>query len=117
MTLPTLSTIAPFTVEWMVDCLIEGTALAALASLALVGLRERTPRLRFRAWFAVLIGVFVLPLLAGTLRGLNPSNSRVAVPSPHAALLLPTSAAIAIFCSWAALAALGLARIALGLWH
>jgi beta-lactamase regulating signal transducer with metallopeptidase domain len=106
------------TVEWMFYCLMEGTLLAILAWILLRLLPRQNSGTRFVLWFSVLLGVILLPFLAGTF--FRPTTAEVWSPpalSGHSLVTLSDSLAIGIFSVWAVIAIAGLLRVMVGLWQ
>src|SRR5277367_4953938 len=111
-----LHAVAQFSAERMLNCIVEGIAIALFAwvLLRVMSLRNsghQNSGTRFAVWFAALFAVAALPLV----RALPGSvvNSAVA----HPAVTVPGSWATYLFALWASLATLGLLRVGVGLWH
>lgn len=113
------STIALASAGRIVDCLIEGTLVAAFAGFILRFARGWNSGTRFAVWFCALMAIAVLPFFGGIFAG----PRWVGGAGPSAAVLtraeitLPGSWALWLFTAWAALAAIGLARVSVGLWR
>ncbi|HET6845016.1 MAG TPA: M56 family metallopeptidase [Candidatus Angelobacter sp.] len=98
-------------VETLVYALAEGSMMAVLVWLLLRLIPGRNSGTRFAIWLATLAAMALLPLFsqwpAGSTAGTQPAHS----------ITISTSIALWITCGWAALASLGLMRVALGLWQ
>jgi beta-lactamase regulating signal transducer with metallopeptidase domain len=106
------------TVEWMFYCLMEGTLLALLAWILLRLLPRQNSGTRFVLWFSVLMGVTLLPFLAGAFfRNTATEVWPTAAMPRHSLVTLPDSLAIGIFGIWAVVAGVGLLRVGVGLWQ
>jgi beta-lactamase regulating signal transducer with metallopeptidase domain len=110
--MPTVSfhTLAQMSVERLVNCLAEGVVIAVFAWLLLRLAGRKNSGTRFLVWFCALVAIAVSPFVslgstAGTSSGAN------------AALTMPDSWALYLFGPWALVATIGLARVAVGLWH
>jgi beta-lactamase regulating signal transducer with metallopeptidase domain len=100
----------------MIYCLIEGAVLALFVWLLLRLLPRQNAGTRFALWFSALLAMIVLPFLRGAWRTpASPGGNSVA--SPHGLITLPDSWAFYIFAAWVSIAAIALARVALGLWQ
>ncbi|SRR6266481_1101348 len=98
-------------VETLVYALVEGSMMAVLVWLLLRLIPARNSGTCFAIWLATLAAMALLPLLsqwpAGTTAGKQTAHS----------ITISASIAVWITCGWAALASLGLMRVALGLWQ
>src|SRR5579863_4711528 len=122
-----LHSIAYASASRMVDCLVEGTLVAAFAGLLLRTARRWNSGARFAVWFSALMAVAALPLLElmfGLMLGATFGSTGWtggAGPSPvaltRAEITLPGLWAFWLFGAWATIAAFGLARVIVGLWH
>jgi beta-lactamase regulating signal transducer with metallopeptidase domain len=101
---------APAVVETLVYALAEGSMMAVLVWLLLRLIPARNSGTRFAIWLTTLAAMVLLPLLSQWPTG---------APGTQTAHGITISASLALWitCSWAALASLGLMRIALGLWQ
>jgi beta-lactamase regulating signal transducer with metallopeptidase domain len=110
-----LQSFTALALDRMLYCLAEGILLAALLSLAMRLFPPRNSRTRFAIWLAALIAVAILPLLgaAGIVLGHGQGVSHNA----RSLLTIPATWAEAILAVWAAMALLGLLRVAAGWWH
>ena len=101
----TLHLLAQGSAERLVDCLVEGFALAVFAWTLL----RLSPRVnaatRFAVWFATLLATALLPLLSGGSAGAVSTRSLVT---------LPASWAVYLFGAWVLLASAALARVGYG---
>jgi len=125
-----LHAIAQASAVQIVNCLIEGTLIAAFAGAVLRAARLRSSSTKFAVWFSALIGIAVLPALAAvSLAGVSLAGASWGIASwahgtsipaqtaSHSAITLPGSWALYIFFAWAAIAAWSLLGVARGLWH
>ena len=112
MTALKLQAIAQVSAERMLNCLAAGIVIALFAWVLLRLAGRRNSGTRFAVWFCALLAIAVSPLL-------EISRSASAGPgSPaNAAITMPRSWALYLFSAWATIAALGLIRVAAGLWH
>jgi beta-lactamase regulating signal transducer with metallopeptidase domain len=96
----------------MVYCLVVGTALVAIVTLALRLIPQKNSQTRFAVWFSALLAVVALPFLGAEWR------PHLAYLTPHNALVIvPESLALGILCGWAVLAGAGVIRLIAGLWQ
>jgi beta-lactamase regulating signal transducer with metallopeptidase domain len=121
MTLPpTMHWLAALAFSRMLYCLVEGTALAVLVSVALRLAPQKNSRTRFAIWLATLAAVVLLPFIqAGMEIGRGSGVDAVLRPSgsAHPLLTFPTSWAEYMLLGWAALAVVGLLRVGVSLWQ
>ncbi len=96
----------------IVNCLVLGLAIAALATTASALVARRNSGTRFAVWFAAMLAIASLFLFAKPL-----AHSAVAVHVGAPEISLPAQWALYIFLAWAFFAGIGLARIARGLWR
>src|SRR5689334_745606 len=94
----------------MLNGAVEGVGIALLAWVLLRGLGRQNSGTRFAVWYAALVAIAVLPLLGH-------GDSRGAGFGRPPEIALPASWAIYVFAGWAMLAAVGLLRVGIGLWH
>jgi len=94
----------------IVNGVAEGTVLAAGAWMLLRVLRRPSASTRFAVWFTVMLVVAAFPLLGALLVKGFPTGSA----SSPSLIRLPLSWAVCGLATWAALAAMGLARLGLG---
>ena len=97
-------------VQAMFYCLAEGTVLAALVWFLLRIVPQKNSGTRFAIWFSTLLAMIVVPFLNAL-----PRNAGVA-QAGHG-ITVPLSVTYALFYGWLAIAGIGLARVALGLWQ
>jgi beta-lactamase regulating signal transducer with metallopeptidase domain len=100
-------------VERLLNGALEGVVLAALTWVLLKAVGRRTSSTRFAVWFLVLLTMGALPWM-GSLRW---GRAAISTDSSTSAILIPGSWALGMFCVWAAVALLSLARVGLGLWQ
>lgn len=105
-----LGEFASAVVETLVYALAEGSMMAVLVWLLLRLIPGRNSGTRFAIWLATLAAMVLLPLLSQWPTG---------APRMETAHGITISASLALWitCGWAALASLGLMRVALGLWQ
>lgn len=103
----------------IVDCVVEGTVVAAFACFVLRAARRFNSGTRFAVWFCALMAMAAVPVLGAMFEGtgwagsVGPSAAVLAPPQ----ITLPGSWALWLFGAWAGIAAFGLARVGLSLWH
>ena len=109
-----MMTFAQLAVERAVNSLPEGLLLALGAWLLLRLMGRQNSGTRFAVWLVALAGVVALPFLSGFGSAQNPD----VVPSRvHPQIAIAAFWASAFFVLWIAIAAVALARIAVGLWQ
>src|SRR5262252_8619185 len=101
--------IATAAAQLLIYSAVAGTLLAVAVGMLLQAFPRRDSRTRFAVWFATLLATALLPLLSLHSSGGSGNGSSEA----RAVITVSTSWAWCIFGSWAALAAAGLARVAL----
>jgi bla regulator protein blaR1 len=109
-----LKTIAEISAVRMVDCLVEGTAVAAFGALLFRMLRRHGAGVRFTILFSALVGVAVLPLFSGVWASDVPGVAAHALPDT-AAVVVPGSWALYLFAAWGLIASVALLRVGIGL--
>jgi len=107
-----LQTLAQLTSSQIVNCLVLGLAIAALATTASALVARRNSATRFAVWFAAMLAIASLFFVA---RPIAHGVTAVHIGAPE--ISLPAQWALYIFFAWAAFAAIGLARVARGLWQ
>lgn len=107
-----LHAIAQMSAERMLNCLAEGIAIALFAWVLLRVAGRRNSGTRFAVWFCALLAIAVSPLVEISRGG----TAGLASPA-SAAITMPRSWALYLFGAWALIAAVGLVRVAAGLWH
>jgi beta-lactamase regulating signal transducer with metallopeptidase domain len=112
MLLPNPHWITAVALDRLLYCLAEGTALALGTSLILCAIPRGHSHTRFVVRFSALLAIAVLPLI-----GTGWVSPAVSPTSKPAVVTIPVSWAGYIIASWMILAAVGLARVALGLWQ
>jgi beta-lactamase regulating signal transducer with metallopeptidase domain len=110
--LPETHWITAVLLDRMLYCLAEGTVLALGASLVLRAIPRGNSHTRFVVHFFTLLAIAVLPLI-----GAGWSSDAVTPASQHALVRIPVSLAGYIILGWMLFAAVGLARVAVGLWQ
>jgi Zn-dependent protease with chaperone function len=106
------STLPQIVVERMLNGVLEGFVLAALAWFLLLAVGRRSSSTRFAVWFVVLITVGALPWMESLHR-----SSGVPGGSSQSAILIPESWSYGMFFAWAVVALVLLARVVAGLWQ
>jgi beta-lactamase regulating signal transducer with metallopeptidase domain len=110
-----LDAIAQMSAARIVDCLVEGTLVAGFAALLLRVAGRRNSGARFAVWFTALMAMATLPLFgAGWVNG---AGTSLATLARQPEITLPVSWALWLFWVWAGIAAVGLVRVGVGLWH
>jgi beta-lactamase regulating signal transducer with metallopeptidase domain len=107
-----LHAIAQMSAERMLNCLVEGIAIALFAWVLLRLAGRRNSGTRFAVWFCALLAIAVSPLVE-----ISRGGTVGLVPRANAAITMPRSWALYLFGAWAMIAAVGLIRVAAGLWH
>ena len=107
-----LHALAQISAERMLNCVGEGIAIALFAWLLLRLIGRRNSGTRFAVWFCALLAIALSPFLQFSIH----DGSGVA-QSAYSAISMPHSWALYLFAAWGVMASLGLARVALGLWH
>ncbi|PYP89847.1 MAG: hypothetical protein DMG65_12765 [Candidatus Angelobacter sp. Gp1-AA117] len=113
--LDALHAVARISVEQMLYCLVEGTLLACLVGLLLRMLPRRNSGTRFVVWFSALLAMLLLPFLSGAAKTAMVNSTQSSTAKP--ALVIASSWSLSIFGAWAAIAALALLRVAVGMWQ
>jgi beta-lactamase regulating signal transducer with metallopeptidase domain len=98
--------------ERLLNGLPEGIVIAFLTWLALRMFGRKNASTRFAAWGLALLTIVVLPLASGLTAGHGESHA-----SAWSALVIPSAWARDLCFAWLAMAAVGLGRLALGLWN
>ena len=111
----TLHAVARISVEQMLYCLLEGTLLAFLVGVLLRMLPRRNSGTRFVVWFSALLAMLILPFLSGAAKTVMMNSAQSSAAKP--ALVISSSWSLYIFGAWAVIAALALARVAVGMWQ
>lgn len=108
---PDLHWLASAAFERLVYCAIQGSLLSLIVSVGLRMIPRKSSRTIFVIWFSALIASAVLPFLA--MNSFSPAEGQ----NSSAVFTLPSSIALYVFTGWLALAAVGLVRVASGLWQ
>ena len=103
-----LNYVAATGAERLLFSLATGTLLALVVWLLLRWMPRRDSRASFAVWFATLVITAMLPL-AGFISG----HGAAKVETTHAVVTVSSSWAVGIFLTWAGVALIGLARVAL----
>lgn len=109
-----LKAIAEISAGRMVDCLVEGTAVAIFGALLFRVARRYGSGIRFAILFSALVGVAVLPLLSGVWASAASGVPGLGTPG-RAAVVVPGSWALYLFGAWALIAGFALLRVGFGL--
>ena len=104
-----LQTLAQTSVGGLLNTAAEGLAVAALVWILLRLVGRQNSGTRFAVWFLALLAIAALPF---SLRSASPILSAA---STHSGLTISTSWAMYLFGLWAAISAILLARLAIGL--
>jgi beta-lactamase regulating signal transducer with metallopeptidase domain len=103
--------VAQMSVERLLNCLAEGIAIALFAWLVLRLIGRRNSGTRFAVWFCALVAIALAPFV-------EVSGTTAAMTHPAAAAItMPRAWSLYLFGAWALIATIGLARVAMGLWH
>jgi beta-lactamase regulating signal transducer with metallopeptidase domain len=112
--------VVQFSAESMLNCILEGIAIALFAWLLLrvIGWRESDRRnsgrqnsgTRFAVWFVALVAIGALPFV-----GVLASSGATRAVRP--AFTVASSWAMYLFAIWAVIATMGLLRVGAGLWQ
>ncbi len=105
-----LRAVAEFSAERMLNCIVEGLAIALFAWLVLRITGRRNSGTRFGAWFVALMAIGALPFVGA----LAPGGATTAIPP---AFTIASSWAMYLFTAWAVIATIGLLRVGVGLWQ
>jgi beta-lactamase regulating signal transducer with metallopeptidase domain len=103
--------VAQMSVERLLNCLAEGTAIALFAWLVLRLIGRRNSGTRFAVWFCALVAIALAPFVEVSGRATAITHS------PGSAITMPRAWALYLFSAWAVIATAGLARVVMGLWH
>ena len=117
MASPDLNSLAQILASRIVDCLVEGTAIAIFAAGLLGVGRRLSSQMRFAVGFNAMMAIALLAVLGDmgwSHSGHGGANTAVAV---RPMLTLPGSWALYIVAAWAGIAGVLLARVAVGLLH
>lgn len=109
---PHLSFLAETTTRAIAACLLEGSAVAFFAWI-LLRFKHSNAGTRFAVWFLSLLAIAVLPWFSTVSWG----SSAAVVAASVSAITLTDSLALGVFWVWIAIAAVALARVAIGLWQ
>jgi len=103
--------VAQLSVERLANCLAAGTLIALFAWWLLRLIGRRNSGTRFAVWFCALLAIAVAPFVEFS------STNVVSGPASRAAVMMPRSWSLYLFGAWGIIAAFGLVRVAVGLWH
>jgi beta-lactamase regulating signal transducer with metallopeptidase domain len=105
-----LNQLARMSAASLLNCMLEGVAIGLFAWILLRIVGRRNSSTRFAVWFFALLAIAALPVLS-----VAASSARAG--SAGSAITVPSSWALVIFALWAAIAAIALFRVSLGLWQ
>ena len=105
-----LQVIASYSSLRLIDSIVAGLLLCLFAALLLRLMGRQNAATRFAIAFSALLAIALLPL---TRSFLQPNAASSGTPS----LVVPESWALYLFCGWAVIAMLLLARVARSVWH
>ena len=116
LTTPILQSLAQVFTERMVNGMVQGVVLAAVAWIVLRMVGRESSSTRFAVWFVALLGTVALPLLQSVFlrQPVVPAADGVVERS---AIVIPSSWALYLFCGWALVVVALLGRVVLGLWQ
>jgi bla regulator protein blaR1 len=103
--------VAQMSVERLLNGVAEGTVIALFAWLLLRVMGHRNSGTRFAVWFCALLAIALAPFVESSTMGTR------GMLHPAAAITMPRSWSLYLFAAWATIALIGLARVAVGLWH
>jgi len=106
-----LDQLARISAARMLSSMIEGIAISLFAWILLQLVGRRNSSTRFAVWFSALLAIAALPIIGGASSSAGPA--KVA----SSAIAVPVLWTLAIFVLWAAVAALAMARVGVGLWQ
>jgi beta-lactamase regulating signal transducer with metallopeptidase domain len=110
MSAVSFSVLAQISIEHLLNGLAEGLVIALFAWVLLRVVGRKSSGTRFVVWFSALVAIAVAPFVSlGSAAGVARNAA--------AAVTIPDWWSVYLFAAWAAFAALGLARVAFGLWH
>jgi beta-lactamase regulating signal transducer with metallopeptidase domain len=112
MTALSLAAAAQISAERLLNSVAAGLMIALFAEVLLRLIGRRNSGTRFAVWFAALVAIAASPLVEFS----SPQATSLTHPAT-AALTIPLAWAFYLFAAWAAIAGLGLLRVAYGLWH
>lgn len=104
-----LQSLAGLCSERILNCTLEGMAIALLAWILLRALGRQNSGTRFAVWFSALLGIAALPLLGHLVSGTADLGKR-------SEITMPASWALYLFAGWAMIATAGLVRLGFGFW-
>lgn len=102
--------VAQMSIERLLNCLAEGTAIALFAWLLLGLIGRRNSGTRFAVWFCALVAMAAAPFV-------EISSSPTTLHASVAAITIPREWSIYLFTAWACIAMIGIARVVYGVWH
>jgi beta-lactamase regulating signal transducer with metallopeptidase domain len=113
-----LHAVAQFSAERMLNCIVEGVAIALFAWLLLrvIGLQNlgrQNSGTRFAVWLVTLFAIAALPFMGAVV----PAGTTGSAGFSQSAIVVPGSWATYLFAVWAVIASWGLLQVGVGLWH
>ena len=125
-----VQSLALFSSERLLNCMVEGSGLALLGWILLRILGRRNSGTRFAVWFLALLLIAAFPvfdslgaggagLSSGYLFSQSLTNRSLSSGSfsRESAIMVPASWALYMFAAWAVIAFAGLVRVGISLWH
>jgi beta-lactamase regulating signal transducer with metallopeptidase domain len=106
-----LQNLAQLTSSQIANCFVLGTAIAALAGISSALVGRKSSALRFTIWLSALVGITSLFFFV------TPGSHDVAASVSNPEISLRADWALYIFGLWAFFAAIGIGRLAHGLWR
>ncbi len=106
-----LQALAQTSVGSLLNTAAEGLAVAAVAWILLRLAGRQNSGTRFAVWFLALLAIAVLPF------SLRPTSPVLSATSTHSGLTISASSAMYLFGLWAAVSAILLVRLAIGLFR
>lgn len=108
-------------IPWFAQWLVSGTVVAVIATVAIRLVPAGAAAERHRLWWATLLAVLALPVLAQVSLGptapgaaMAPQEAMVAEPAGLVGLNVPTWATLLMPCLWAVWSAVAIARLGCG---
>lgn len=103
--------VAQMSIERLLNGLAQGTAIALFAWLMLRLIGRRNSGTRFAVWFSALLAIALAPFVE------LPEAARAMTHPASAAFTMPQAWSSYLFVVWAVIAAVGVARVVVGLRH
>ena len=103
--------VAQMSIERLLNGLVQGIAIALFAWLMLQLIGRRNSGTRFAVWFSALLAIALAPFVK------LPGAATAMTHPANAAITIPRVWSLYLFVAWAAIAAVGIARVVGGLRH